>query len=84
MTARHEHIHRRTLPPVHVRECVRFGSCFEKDPRNLHGVGRRFLAIAFHAVRRNIMEQRGSVQRRVVRRYTRGSGANQLGILTQQ
>ena len=55
--ARHEHAQRRAFAAIHVRKSVDLGAGLQQHRRDGHGIGRRFLTVAFDAVRRDVVQQ---------------------------
>ena len=72
------------MSAVHVGQRVDFTARSEQRLRNFNGVRRSFLAIAFDAVRGDLMKKRGPMQRRVEVRHPRRTDSNQFGMFAQQ
>ena len=82
--ARHEHAHRRAFAAIHVRKSVDLGAGLQQHRRDGHGIGRRFLTVAFDAVRRDVVQQGRPVARRIEFRDARRTGPNEVWMRAEQ
>src|SRR5438445_651164 len=85
MTGRNSLMQRRRVRVVALRVVpVGILSGVEQHAGDGHGIGRRFLTVAFDAVRRDVVQQGRPVARRIEFRDARRTGPNELWMRAEQ